>query len=120
MKLVYCLRRLVSLSPQEFLDYWHTNHAPLVRERAAALRIRRYEQSHPVSSPVAEMAAVSRGAPEPFDGIASLWFDSVDDFQAVGATPEGRQAARELLEDERRFIDLTRSPIWVVEDHRVV
>jgi hypothetical protein len=36
------------------------------------------------------------------------------------AAPRRRDAARELLEDERRFIDLERSPIWLAEDHRVV
>jgi uncharacterized protein (TIGR02118 family) len=118
--LVFCLRRLPSLTLPEFLDYWRDTHAALVRERAAALHIARYEQSRPVPGWPANSVAGARNAPEPYDGVASLWFDSVEEFYAGGSTPEGRRAARELLEDERRFIDLARSPIWLAEDHRVV
>jgi uncharacterized protein (TIGR02118 family) len=120
VRLVFCLRRLPELSQEEFLAYWRDHHAPLVRQRAAAMRIRRYEQSHPLEIPAAAVIAGVRNAPEPFDGIASLWFDSIEDLDAGAITPEGRRAARELLEDERNFIDLERSPIWFVEDHREV
>lgn len=118
--LVFCLRRLPSLTRAEFLSYWRDAHAPLVRERAAVLHIARYEQAHPVPGGPAQPVADVRNAPPPYDGIASLWFDSVEEFYAGGSTPEGRRAARELLEDERRFIDLEHSPIWLVEDHRVL
>jgi uncharacterized protein (TIGR02118 family) len=118
--LVFCLRRLPTLTLSEFLGYWRDTHGPLVRERAAALHIERYEQAHPLSGGPAQPVADVRNAPEPYDGIASLWFSSVEEFFAGGSTPEGRRAARELLEDERRFIDLERSPIWLVEDQRVV
>lgn len=120
VKLVFCLHRRPELTPEEFRRHWSEVHAPLVRERAAALGARRYEQSHPVDSPVSAVLASVREAPEAFDGVASLWFDSLTAMQESGSTPEGRRAARELLEDERRFIDLGRSPIWLVEDHRVV
>lgn len=95
-------------------------HAPLVRECADALRIRRYEQSHPVDSRAGEILASVRGAPEPFDGVATLWFDSVEDMQEAGATPKGREAAKRLLEDERRFIDLARSPIWLADPRQEI
>jgi hypothetical protein len=61
-----------------------------------------------------------RGAPEDFDGVAELWWDTVEDFARAGSTREGREAGRRLLEDERRFIDLARSPIWFGEEHAVV
>lgn len=118
--IVFCLRRLDSLTRREFLEYWAEHHAPLVRECGEALHIRRYEQSHPVDSRAGEVLASVRGAPEPFDGVATLWFDSLEDMQAAGATPEGRRAAKLLLEDERRFIDLARSPIWLAEPRREI
>jgi uncharacterized protein (TIGR02118 family) len=118
--LVFCLRRLPALTLSEFLGYWRDTHGPLVRERAAALHIERYEQTRPLPGWPAQPVADARNAPEPYDGIASLWFSSVEEFSAGGSTPEGRRAARELLEDERRFIDLERSPIWLAEDQQVV
>lgn len=120
VKLVYCLRRLPGLSLEEFQRYWLGQHGPLVRKHATALRIRRYVQIHTIESPINEAIRRSRDAGEPYNGVAELWWDSIDDFAAAAATPEGREAARELLEDERRFIDLRNSSIWVAREHPVV
>jgi uncharacterized protein (TIGR02118 family) len=120
VRVVFCLHRLRGLTREEFSAYWRDVHGPLVRERAGVLRIAGYEQAHSMpGSPAAPVAAL-RGAPEEFDGIATLEFASIEDFYAAGSTPEGRRAARELLEDERRFIDLARSPIWMVDEVRIV
>jgi hypothetical protein len=54
-----------------------------------------------------------RSSPEPFDGIAEIWYADREALETLGRNPEARKASRELLEDERRFVDLTRSPIWV-------
>jgi hypothetical protein len=51
----------------------------LVQARAEALHIRRYEQSYPLATRSSEVLAAVRSAPEPYDGVASLWFDSPDD-----------------------------------------
>jgi uncharacterized protein (TIGR02118 family) len=119
LHLIFCLRRLPQLSRQEFQRYWREQHAPLVRAHAAALGIRRYVQAHTVEHPVAEAAAAARGAPEPFDGVAELWFDA-DELLRLMQTDSGTAAAQALLEDERRFLDLARSPIFVAEDYVAV
>ena len=41
-------------------------------------------------------------------------------MMAGATTPEGRQAGRELLEDEKRFIDISQSPIWLATENPVV
>lgn len=120
IKLVYCLRRLPHLSREEFQRYWREVHAPLVRKHAQALRIRRYVQSHTLDSPLNEAIRANRGGPAPYDGVAELWWDSAEEMTAAMASPEGRAAGRELLEDERRFIDLERSPLWVAQEHAIV
>ena len=96
-------------------------HAPLVRERAEILGIRRYVQVHTVDEPALHEALRSRngGAPPPFDGIADLWFDDVEAFRRP-RSDVARHAARELLEDERRFIDLAASPMWLGEEWEVL
>jgi hypothetical protein len=35
------------------------------------------------------------------------------------ATPEGQEAARALLADEREFIDLARSALFLTEEHPI-
>ncbi len=121
IKLVYCLRRRPELSREEFQGYWRQQHGPLVRERAQALGIRRYVQVHTLDSPLNEALAASRGSTgEAFDGVAELWWESAESLAAATATAEGRQAARELLEDEKRFIDFSRSVVFVAEEHSVI
>jgi uncharacterized protein (TIGR02118 family) len=119
IKLLFCLRRLPALSRDEFQRYWREQHAPLVAARAGVLGIRRYVQRHTVELPAyAGMAAV-RGGVAPYDGVAELWWEAVatrDPAQIAAA----RQANRELLEDERRFIDLPASPVFFVDDHEVI
>jgi uncharacterized protein (TIGR02118 family) len=116
VKLVFCLHRLPSLSREEFQRYWRDTHGPLVRRHAASLRIRRYVQLHTIDDPINPALAASRGGPEPFDGIAELWWDSAEDLRAGASSPEGQRAGAELLEDERRFIDLPRSPLWIARE----
>lgn len=74
---------------------------------------------HTFDSPRNDALRARNGSDEPYDGVAELWYDSLD---AMGGarSPEARQAARELLEDERNFIDLPRSPMWVAEEHELV
>lgn len=113
LKLSFALRRLPQLSRQEFQRTWRQDHAPLVEKHRQALRIRRYVQLHTLDDPVNDVLRASRSGPEAFDGIAELWWDSLEELTAALATPEGAAAGAELLADERRFIDLERSPLWV-------
>ncbi|WP_446654549.1 EthD domain-containing protein [Blastomonas sp.] len=55
--IVFCLRRLPGLSREEFQHYGLAGHAPLAREHAAVLGIRRYVQSH---SPIERLRPVWR------------------------------------------------------------
>ena len=120
IKLVFCLRRLPNLSREEFQRYWLNSHGPLVRELAPALGVKRYVQVHTLRSAFSEAMRAHRGAPDDFDGVAELWWESVDDFARAGSTREGREAGRRLLEDEKRFIDLAHSPIWFGEEQSLV
>lgn len=115
---MFCLRRLPHLTRAQFQAYWRDVHGPLVRERAAALGLTRYEQNHALPEEAQTRLAAARGTPAGFDGVAQLWWDEAP------RSPEQRDAARranaELLEDEKRFIDLAASPVFLVEDHEVL
>ena len=113
VKLTFCLRRLRSLSLAEFQDYWLNQHGPLVRRLQPSLRMARYVQVHRFDGDLAAGMQRARGAPEPFDGIAELWWTDEETFRAAGRDPQAREAGRLLLEDEAKFIDLARSPLWL-------
>ena len=84
------------------------------------LRIRRYVQLHSLPAEAHEGLRASREAPAEFDGVAELWFDSLDDVIENGRRPEAQAAGALLLEDERRFIDLPRSPLWWGEERVII
>ena len=120
IKIVFCLRRRADLSRDEFQAYWRTSHAPLVQLHAAALGIRRYVQVHSIDDNISTAIAGPRHSPEPFDGVAELWLDSLDALIAAGSTDAGRAAGAALFEDEQRFIDLARSPLFLAEENVVI
>lgn len=120
IKLTYCLRRHPDLTREEFQQYWLHTHARLVAERSEALGVRRYVQVHTLDLEGLHEAFRRRndGAPEPFDGVAELWFD---DLSAITDDGEARmKAAAELLADERHFIDLPNSPMWLSHEHPIL
>ena len=120
IKLVFCLRRKDGLSREEFQTYWRETHAPLVASVAETLNIRRYVQVHTMDADFNAVIRASRQAPEEFDGVAELWWDSLETLAAPGQTEEGRAAGATLLEDERRFIDLEHSPLFFTNEHEII
>ena len=116
IKLTFCLHRLPELSRQAFQGYWFEKHAPLVAKHREALRVRRYVQLHSMTTDFNEAIRAGRGAPEMYDGVAQLWWDNLDSVVTAMSSPEGQVAGLALLEDERKFIDLSRSPLFFGEE----
>jgi uncharacterized protein (TIGR02118 family) len=121
IKLVFTLRRREGMSREEFQRYWREQHAPLVERNAETLRIKRYVQTHALETDFDEAVSASRGSEASFyDGVAELWWDSLEDVAAAYSSEAGQAAGAELLEDEQRFIDLPKSPLWFGEENAVI
>lgn len=120
VKLTFCLRRLPHLTLAEFQDYWLNKHGPLVRRLRPALGMVRYVQLHRFDGDLADGMRKVRGAPEPYDGVAELWWESEEAFRAARKNPGAREAGRLLLEDEAKFIDLTNSPLWLNREQPIL
>jgi uncharacterized protein (TIGR02118 family) len=121
IKLVFTLRRREDMTRAEFQRYWREQHAPLLKRHADALQIRRYVQVHARDTDLDEAVAGARGSePRFYDGVAELWWDSLEELVAAFSSDAGQAASRELLEDEQRFIDLPRSPLWFGEEYVVI
>ena len=118
IKLTFCLHRLPTLTREQFQKYWYEKHAPLVAKNREVLRIRRYVQMHSISHQANDGIRATRMGPEMFDGVAELWWDSIDDILGDPSS-ERQKASLELLEDERKFIDLSRSPLWFGEEKAI-
>ena len=120
MKVIYCLRRLPTLTPEQFQNHWLKVHGPLVRAHQRVLRITRYVQVHTSYGPLLDKLRGFRGSPEPYDGVAEIWYESRQALESLGRDPEARDVSRKLLEDERRFVDSNRSPIFIAEEHVII
>ena len=122
IKLMYALRRKPDISSEEFHKYWLETHAPLVLEVAGPkLGMRRYVQSHTVTTPADDTLQAPRETDVPaFDGVAEVSWDGIDELVDAWSSPRGVAAGNALIEDEHRFIDVRRSPIWIVEEHVII
>jgi hypothetical protein len=118
IRLVFLLRRKDGQSLVEFQDRWRSDHGPLVASHQTHLGILRYTQTHRLDDPINDALARPRGVMEaPYDGVAELWWESVESLAAASATEAGRRAGAELLADEAEFIDLATSPLWLAHEH---
>ena len=110
IRLTFLLRRNRDLSLEKFQQYWREEHGPLVAGFGQRLNILRYVQVHRLEDELNEAMAKARGGMEPpYDGVAELWWESEESLASV----VGREEGGVLLEDERRFIDLANSPLWL-------
>ena len=120
IKITFCLTRKSGLSREAFQDYWFNKHAPLVKSHREALRIARYVQMHTGDHEMNDIVRAARAdgklenAPDIYDGVAQLWWNSLEDLMTD--TPEAQAAGIALLQDEAKFIDFSKSPLWFGEE----
>ena len=117
VKVLTFIKRKSGMPVDEFQTYWRTEHPKVVTRLPG---IRRYVQTHTLEHPVNDALQGSRGGPEAYDGVAELWWDDAEALAAATTTPAGRAAGLALLEDEQRFIDLARSPLFVAVERPIV
>jgi hypothetical protein len=119
IKLVYCIRKAAEISAEEFHRYWLEDHGPRVRGHAVALGASRYVQSHTQQSELNEAVRGPRGAAPAYDGITEMWWRDEATLRETLGTDDARTAALDLLEDERHFIDLEASSIFLTQEHEI-
>lgn len=111
VKFVACARRKAGMTTAEFQGYWKNRHGPLVRSVPEFWGyVRRYVQGHTLSDPVPGFPPQDDA---PFDGIAELWFDSVEDIGRAFSHPRYLELIRP---DELKFVDFASSRVFIVED----
>src|SRR3990172_10600388 len=106
IKLIAILYKRPDLSREAFWKHWQEKHAPLAAKLPG---LRKYCINPAIALP-------GSASEPPFDGVAELWFDSVEAYRAAFAAPEG-QAVRA---DSPNFLDANRSSSIVAEEHAIV
>jgi uncharacterized protein (TIGR02118 family) len=119
IKLIYCITRRDDISSEAFYRYWLEEHGPLVESVADAIGACRYVQSHTTLPEVNALFQQGRGLESPYDGITEVWWRDQAAFERGSATPEGIAAGRALAADEARFIDFSRSRVFMSQEHEI-
>jgi uncharacterized protein (TIGR02118 family) len=119
IKLVYCLRKRGDVDSDAFHRYWREEHGPLVKSVATAIGACRYVQSHTVLPELNALMIENRGLLDPYEGITEVWWQDSAALEIGMSSPEGIDAQRQLVEDEARFIDFSRSRIFMTEEHEI-
>jgi len=116
VKLIFCLARNPNLTAEQFQEYWLNVHAPKVASVRHLLGMIRYVQNHTFEHAMSGALRDSRRGKSPYDGVMEGWIDT--EAGKRNATSEDYlEAARMLLKDEAKFIDLERSAIFVTREH---
>ncbi|ELZ05678.1 ethyl tert-butyl ether degradation EthD [Natrialba chahannaoensis JCM 10990] len=107
-KHVALLVRQDDLSHEEFVDYWQTTHTPIAKEIEGVVR---YQQVLPTDPENAE-----------FDGIAELYFETLEDVHAALGSPGSRdydptkEIAAEARRDVANFLAIDERPRLIGEE----
>lgn len=106
MKLFAFVKRREGMTHDEFLDYWHHTHGPLIRDTPGLRdRLLRYEQ-HPARPD-------DRSG---WDGVAMQEFAKWDDFIAMLSGPAGEA----MRADEANFLDQASIKVVFTDDPVVI
>src|SRR5665213_2128931 len=108
IKLFEFLRRIPGTTREQFHTYWSDVHAPLLaNDPDLARHVKRYELNHRLSSDADRERSDSEVQDAAWDGVAVLWFDSMDELRALGGEP-GMQAIRnsatKLHQDDKLIV----------------
>lgn len=108
VKFVVFVKRRPGMTREEFVDYHRNSHAKTFMADPTMRRLcRKYVQSHPVPPGI-------EGIPESsFDGIAEVWFDSLDDLREAFSSAT---YLANIRTDEVKFMDLDHSVDLVTEE----
>lgn len=115
VKATYLLTRRDDLTQAQCHETWLNDHGPLVASFAGPLSMAKYVQSHAVAPDVNAGIQAGRNYEPPLDGITEVWVNSLEEMGAGGDA--ARDAGAALVEDERRFVQMDKSRLFLTREH---
>ena len=97
--------RKSGMSHEEFCRYWKDIHAPLAARVIPGMR--KYVQNHVITVP---------GQQSDADGIVEMWWNDLEAFRKFNTWVK-TDAGKALRDDSDKFNDMTKSKLWLVEEH---
>ena len=117
IKFCYLLQPRAGMTAADCHRTWNMEHGYLIRRHSQATRFARYIQTHTLDDELNEAFRQTRGGPPAYAGLTEAWFDRYDLGKILGdPTSEGARGFGLFLEDEKRFIDFTRSTLFAAKE----
>lgn len=108
VKYIICATRKAGMTHEEFSAYWRNHHGPLVKSVPEFMcHVRKYVQCHLVAD------SVPLGVAGSHDGVAELWFDSVEELVNAFNEPRYLEIIRP---DELKFVDARECISFITEE----
>jgi len=105
VKYIICAARKAGMTHEEFSAYWRNHHGSVVKSVPEFTRhVRKYVQCHLVGN------TVPLGAVGAYDGVAELWFDSVEELETAFNEPRYLEIGASRIGSLNRL--LTERPFW--------
>ncbi|HEX4430709.1 MAG TPA: EthD domain-containing protein [Frankiaceae bacterium] len=117
IKLFEFLRRTAGITSEQFHTDWREVHGPMLADDPLLRRhVKRYELNHRLPSDADRERTGVEVRDDGWDGVAVLWFDSMDELRALSAEPTMaaiRERAPALHQDERLIV-ITEDPDTII------
>ncbi|MBD1385932.1 EthD domain-containing protein [Mucilaginibacter rigui] len=111
LKLSIMVPRRADLTLEEFRAHWKDIHGPLFSSQPEVIQyVRKYIQVHSTGQSLDQFPVA------PFDGVAEIWFDKMEDINKVFGT---ENYLKTIAPDEAKFIDRDKI-LWIYGDENVV
>jgi hypothetical protein len=121
IKMFEFLRRVPGTTPAKFHDDWRDVYGPMLANEPHLRRhIKRYEFNHRLPSALGRERTDAEVSDDGWDGVAVLWFDSLDEMRALSAEPAMARVRERSPEyhHEDRLVVLTDDPEIIVSTPR--
>ena len=101
LKVSCLLTRRPDLTHEQFYEYWTEKHTPMLsKPQPGAPKVYRYVQLHPIADAVPALKTA------PYDGVAEIWFENLEDAAAMFTSPHYKTV---VAADEDKFLDRSKT-----------
>ena len=112
LKVSCLLTRRSDLTHEQFFRYWTEKHTPmLATPDPAAPKVYRYVQLHPIPDTVTALKTA------PFDGVAEIWFESLEDAAAMFTSEHYNTV---VAKDEENFLDRSKTVFLYANEKTII
>jgi uncharacterized protein (TIGR02118 family) len=116
IKFVALLKKKADMSREAFIDYYESNHVPLIKECIPS--IAHYRRSYVLAEHMFVAGHNADVAPPPptFDVVTELWFESMEKYQEMYTATADPAVGGRIMRDEENFLDRSWMQMFLVDE----